>query len=194
MNLNNKVMAEKVCPIWVGYFLLNPLRKLGQSPKKILSEYVKPGMCVADIGSAMGYFSLPMARMLGNKGKVVCVDIQQDMLEKLEKRARKARLSGSIVTCKSNPDSLNLDQYHESIDFALVFAVLHEADDQKKFLSDIYNCLKPGCWLLLSEPKGHVSTSDFERSLAIAEEAGFYIEKRPLIARSISAVLKKERT
>lgn len=37
-------MAEQVCPVWIGYFLLSPLRKLFQNPNKILSPYVKDGM------------------------------------------------------------------------------------------------------------------------------------------------------
>jgi len=42
-----------------------------------------------DIGSAMGFFSLPMAKMVGAEGKVVCVDLQQKMLDVLEKKSAK---------------------------------------------------------------------------------------------------------
>ena len=80
-------MAEHVCPVWVGYLLASPLRKIFQNPDKILSAYVKEGMKVLDIGCAMGFFSLPMARMVGSGGKVICVDIQPNMLSSLKKRA-----------------------------------------------------------------------------------------------------------
>jgi len=60
-------MAEKVCPVWVGYLLASPIRKLFQNPPKILSPYVENGMKVLDIGCVMGFFSLPLARMVGSK-------------------------------------------------------------------------------------------------------------------------------
>jgi len=40
-----------VCPVWVGYLLASPLRKLLQNPDKILAPYVKPGMTVLDVGA-----------------------------------------------------------------------------------------------------------------------------------------------
>ncbi|QTA83790.1 SAM-dependent methyltransferase domain-containing protein [Desulfonema limicola] len=64
-------MSKRVCPIWIGYLLLNPIIKLYQNPEKILSPYVSEGMTVLDMGCAMGYFSLPLARMVGTGGKVM---------------------------------------------------------------------------------------------------------------------------
>jgi 2-polyprenyl-3-methyl-5-hydroxy-6-metoxy-1,4-benzoquinol methylase len=58
-------MAEHVCPFWVGYLLLSPVRKLITNPDRILRPYVKPGMRVLDAGTAMGFFSLPLARAVG---------------------------------------------------------------------------------------------------------------------------------
>ena len=67
-------MANRTCPIWVGYLLASPLRKLLENPEKILKPHVNEGMKVLDIGSAMGFFSLPLAKIVSTKGKVVCVD------------------------------------------------------------------------------------------------------------------------
>ncbi|QTA78393.1 SAM-dependent methyltransferase [Desulfonema limicola] len=91
-------MSKRVCPIWIGYLLLNPIRKLYQNPEKILSPYVSEGMTVLDMGCAMGYFSIPLARLVGTDGKVICADIQEKMLKSLEKRAAKAGLSDRIET------------------------------------------------------------------------------------------------
>ncbi len=63
----------KTCPIWVGYLLLNPLRNLYQSPKKILGPFIREGMIVLDFGCAMGFFTLPLARMVEAGGKVIAV-------------------------------------------------------------------------------------------------------------------------
>jgi len=74
-------MAEKVCPVWVGYFLASPIRKLYQNPFDILRPYLKEGMKVIDIGSAMGFFSIPAAKMAGSSGKVICIDLQKKCLK-----------------------------------------------------------------------------------------------------------------
>ena len=104
-------MAGKVCPHWVGYLLASPLRRLFHNPRKILGPYVEPGMTVLDIGCAMGFFSLPLARMIGKRGKVVCVDAQENMLVSLQKRARKAGLADRIIPHLCPRDSLFLDAF-----------------------------------------------------------------------------------
>jgi ubiquinone/menaquinone biosynthesis C-methylase UbiE len=91
-------MAKRVCPFWVGYLLISPLRTLMQNPEKILSRYITPGMKVLYIGCGIGFFSLPIARMAGSKGKVTCIDIQDKMIQSLQKRAKKAGLSDRIET------------------------------------------------------------------------------------------------
>lgn len=184
-------MAEKVCPIWVGYLLSSPMRKLSQNPKKILGPYIEEGMKVLDIGCAMGFFSLQMARMVGPNGKVICVDVQEKMINVLEKRAWKAGLSNRIETRTCTHNSTGLDDLAEEIDFALVFAVVHEVPDVSGFFSEIYKTIKPTGRLLVVEPKGHVSEQDFEITVSIAEQNGFKVIDSPLISRSHAIVLEK---
>ncbi|TFH43073.1 MAG: methyltransferase type 11, partial [Chrysiogenales bacterium] len=100
-------MREKgkthVCPWWLGFFLASPLRKLFQNPEKILGPHVREGMTLVDVGSGMGFFSLPMARMAGPGGRVICFDVQEKMLRHLARRAAGAGLSGIIETRLSTP-------------------------------------------------------------------------------------------
>ena len=145
---------SRVCPWWLGYLLANPIRKLIHDPEEILRSYVAHGMTVADIGSGMGYFSLPMAVLVGNKGKVVCVDLQEKMLSSLIKRAQKAGVLDRIVTRRAQKDSLNMEDMAGSADFVLAFAVVHEVPDQERILQEIHRLLKQNGCLLISEPKG----------------------------------------
>ena len=85
-------MAHFVCPWFMGYVLICPLRKLWLNPRKLLIPYVRPGMTVLDVGCAMGFFSLPMAEMVRPEGRVVCVDLQEKMVRKLKRRAEKQGL------------------------------------------------------------------------------------------------------
>ena len=184
-------MAERVCPVWIGYFLLSPLRKLAQDPYKILMPYVKNGTTVMDTGSAMGYFSLPMADLVGDTGKVYCIDLQQGMIDKLQKRAHKKGLASRIEARKCNADSLLINDLSGKLDFALAFAMVHEVPDPKRLLSEIYASLKPGGKLLIAEPGGHVSVTDFQQTLKLALDCGFQVSERPSIAKSLSVELTK---
>ncbi len=185
-------MAEHVCPIWVGYLLASPLRKLFQNPKKILGPYVHKGMKVLDIGCAMGFFSLPLAEMVGSGGKVLCIDVQEKMIVSLKKRARKAGLSDNIEAHVCFSDSLGLKDLVEQIDFAAAIAVVHEVPDAERFFSEVYDAIKPGGRMLVAEPKGHVSQADFDVTVSTAEQAGFALTDRPRISRSRAVFLGKE--
>jgi len=184
-------MAEKVCPVWVGYLLASPVRKLFQNPQKMLSPYVKEGMKVMDIGCAMGFFSLPLAKMVGSNGKVICVDVQKKMIEALEKRAQKAKMSDRIETRICRHNSLDLNDLKEKIDFVLAAAVIHEVPDASAFFSEIYETIKKHGKFLVVEPKGHVSEKDFEISVSLAEQNGFEVIDSPQISRSRVVLLGK---
>ncbi|MDI6889751.1 MAG: class I SAM-dependent methyltransferase [Thermodesulfovibrionales bacterium] len=185
-------MDKKLCPAWVGYLLVSPLRTLMQNPKKILSPYVSSGMKVLDIGCGMGFFSLPIARMVGSNGKVICVDVQERMIKSLQKRAKKAGLTDRIETRICHRNSLGLDDLNKEIDFALSFAVVHEVPNVVQFFSDIYKTLKPTGTFLVAEPKGHVSEKDFEMTISIAKHNGFIVDNNPKVWRSRAVLLRKK--
>ncbi len=184
-------MAEHVCPVWAGYFLANRLRRLLQNPYGILRPYVRPKMTVLDVGSAMGFFSLPMAEMVGPDGRVVCVDVQPRMLEVLRRRAARAGLAGRIETHVSTGDSLGLQGYDNAFDFALAFTVLHEVGDQANFLREIHHMLKLGATLLLTEPIRHVGRVEFDRTVSLALEEGLVATGHPQIRLSHTVVLTR---
>ncbi len=185
-------MAERVCPVWVGYLLANPLRKLIQNPNKILSPYVTPGMTVVDVGSAMGFFSIPMAGMVDPKGRVVCVDIQEKMLNSLKKRAVKAGVDEAMDCRLCVNGSLGLDDLDQGVDFILAFAVVHEVADQNRLFTETYCALKPGGRFLLCEPAGHVSRQQFKDTLVQARACGYGVIDTPMISKSQSVLLEKK--
>jgi len=184
-------MAERVCPVWIGYLLACPLRRLLQNPKKILSPHVRPDQTILEIGPGMGFFSLPMAKMVGPGGKVVCVDLQPRMLEGLRGRAQKAGLADRIETRLCTEDSLSIDDLAGRIDFALAFAVVHEVPDPKGLFSQIHQVLKPGASCLVAEPNGHVSAEDFRGMVSMVQTHGFDVADRPQIRGSLAVVLRR---
>jgi len=71
------VRDKHVCPWWCCFTFDNFLRKLLHNSEKILQPYVAEGNTILDIGPGMGYFTIPLARMVGEKGKVIAADIQR---------------------------------------------------------------------------------------------------------------------
>ena len=165
-------MADHVCPPWVGKMLLSPLRKLVENPKKILGPFIDEGMVVLEPGCAMGFFTLPLARMVGSEGKVIAVDLQTEMLAALEHRARKAGLMDRIDIREAEPTGLGLDDLARTADFCTLIHVAHEVTDRDRLFREISDTLKTGGRLLVIEPRWHVSEEDFGVSLAAAGAAG----------------------
>jgi len=184
-------MADHVCPPWVGYLLLNPLRKLTESPRKLFNPFVREGMVVLEPGCAMGFFTLPLARMVGPTGKVVALDTQPKMLSVLARRARRAGVRDLLDIREVGAEGLGIDDLSGQVDFCAVIHVAHEVSDQTAFFADLARAQKPGGRLLIIEPRGHVSTSDFARTLACAEEVGLRPETSPVIYGDRRALLEK---
>lgn len=185
-------MAEHVCPWWLGYFLTGPIRRwLSEDPEDLLRPYVHSGMTVLEPGPGMGFFTLPLARMVRPNGRVIAVDIQPQMLRRLRRRAEKLQLANLIETRLANPDHLSLDDLRGTADFALAFAVVHEVPSPGSFFREIASSLTPGGTVLFAEPAGHVKVARFEEELAAARPAGLEVISRPVVRRSLAAVLKK---
>jgi len=165
------------------------LRRFLQDPEEIVIPYVKEGMSVIDIGCGMGFFSLPLAKLVGETGKVVCIDLQKKMIKSLMGRALKAGLSDRIDARICRQNSLGLSDIAGKIDFALAFALVHEVPDKARFFTEIYNAIKQTGELLLAEPKGHVSKLDFEKTVSIAQGVGFEVLHDLKIQRSRAVLL-----
>lgn len=179
-------MAKHVCPWWVGYLLISPLRRWRQNPDKILAPYVREGMTVLDIGPGMGFFTIPAAQMVGENGKIIAVDVQERMLRSLIKRATKAGMADRVETHVCTEDDIGVS---EPVDLCLAFNVAHEVPDTGKLFSQIRDVLKPSGTLLLAEPKHHISKNEFRETVKQALAEGFEVIEEPAIKSSRSVVL-----
>jgi ubiquinone/menaquinone biosynthesis C-methylase UbiE len=139
----------------------------------------------------MGFFTLPLAQMVGSDGKVVAVDIQAEMLTTLKRRARRRGLLDRIELRTASSDGLGVADLRASVDFCAALHVAHEVPDQTRFFGDIATALKTGARLLVIEPRGHVSAGDFELSISTAEVSGFRRIETPHLRGSRQALFER---
>ena len=191
MTATTKTHSHRVCPVWVGYLLASRLRTLLHNPQKILAPHIRSGMHVMDVGPAMGFFSLPLARLVGPTGRVICVDVQEKMLQALLRRAHRAQLADRIETRVCDADSLRVADLVAKIDFVLAFAVVHEVGDATRFFSEVQGVLRPHGRVLFAEPRGHVSERAFQESLSIAAQSGLAKLDSLNIPRTHAVVLER---
>jgi len=118
-------------------------------PAELLSELnLKEGDIFIDIGAGNGFFSLPAAEIVGERGKVYSVDVEIDMLLDLKHRAQQAGLTDRIEICKSEDNDANL---HQEADFMLFAYLFHEVDEKEKFLNNYFSFLKKGSRVVFIE-------------------------------------------
>jgi ubiquinone/menaquinone biosynthesis C-methylase UbiE len=175
----------------MGYLLASPIRRLQLSPARLLSPHVAPGMTVLDIGCAMGFLTLPAARLVGPEGRVIAVDLQPRMLETLRRRARRSGLSERIEARACDAVSLGIDDLEGSVDVALAIAVIHEVPDAGTAFAELCQALRPGGRLLFVEPAGHVSRAELEESVDAARSTGLEVVSPLEVRRSHAMVLRR---
>ena len=180
--------STRICPVERAGSLDNRVRRWLQNPRRIVGPYIEEGMVVLDLGCGPGFFSIEMAEMVGESGRVIASDLQEGMLEKLREKIRGTEFEGRIIVHKCGETRIGVS---EDVDFVLAFYVVHEVPNQEAFLNEIGSILKPNGRIFIVEPPFRVSKSAFEETIGKAEKAGFTLVERPRAFLSKAAVLKK---
>jgi ubiquinone/menaquinone biosynthesis C-methylase UbiE len=109
---------------------------------------VGKGSAVADLGAGSGYYTVRLARAVGPAGKVYAVDIQQGMLDLLQRAVTRAKLS-NVVPVLGTSDDPRLPA--QAVDLVLMVDVYHELSAPQATLTRLRDALKPGGRLVLLE-------------------------------------------
>lgn len=164
------------CPSWLGWLLEreNPLSTVNRSTAIIEHLDLQEGMIVLDAGCGPGRLTIPVARKVGSEGQVVALDIQAGMLNQVRKKAREAHLE-NIRFIEAGLGEKKLEQ--NKFDRALLITVLGEIPDKEAALKELFDSLKPGGILSITE---FIFDPHFQRrsiALKLIQAAGFH-EKR----------------
>lgn len=175
-----------ICPATFSGSLDNFLRRLIHKPEKILTPFIKDGMVALDMGCGPGYFTVEMARLVGEGGKVIAADLQQGMLDKMIVKVKGCGFEKRVEAHQCHPERTGITK---KVDFILTFWMVHEVPDQQRFFEEMRSLLNPGGRILVVEPKIHVTKRSFSAMISRLETAGLQIIERPHIALSRSLVL-----
>ena len=102
---------------------------------------LKPDMVVADVGAGSGVITILMAREVGDKGKVMAIDIQKEMLVLLGDKLSRIGLK-NVELVLGTEKSPKLEP--NSIDLALMVDVYHEFKFPFEMMEELAKSLKPG--------------------------------------------------
>ena len=112
---------------------------------------VQRGARVADVGAGSGYYTIRLARAVGEAGRVYAVDIQQGMLDLLQETVARQRLANVVpVLGAVNDPKLPAGE----LDLILMVDVYHEFSQPQVMLQRMKDALKPGGRLVLLEYRG----------------------------------------
>ena len=182
---------SRVCPVEKSGSLDSKVRKFFQNPVRLLKPYIQEGMTVLEVGCGPGFFTLDMAKMVGESGKIIAVDVQEGMLEKVKSKITGTQFEQRIKLHKCDEISIGISDH---VDFVLLFYMVHEVPDKSKFFGQLSSILKPNGQILVVEPPFHVSASKFQLMLHQAKDQGLTNIQGPRMLFSKTAILKKDNT
>ncbi len=160
------------CPAWLSWMVEmdNPFIKVHHASIIIYNLDIAPGMKVVDAGCGPGRLTIPLAHKLGPLGEVVALDIQEEMLTKVAKKAQIVNLH-NIQFLKAGIGEGKLQ--HNQFDRALLVTVLGEIPNQASALKELFDALKSGGILSITEIILDPHFQSKSTVLRLAKTAGF---------------------
>lgn len=114
------------------------------NPQNVVSQMgLMSGQTVADLGSGAGFFSIAAAKMIGNTGKVLAVDVQQAKLMAVTSAAGQQGLK-NIQIVQADLDQPIKGVEEASCDAVILASILHEIKNKDMLLQNAYRILKTG--------------------------------------------------
>jgi ubiquinone/menaquinone biosynthesis C-methylase UbiE len=140
-------------------------------PQAVLENFgIQEGSTVADLGAGSGFYTMAAARMVGT-GRVYAVDVQQDLLTRLQNTARAAKITNISVLHgdMERPGGTRLQD--GSVDSAIISNVLFQVEQKESFVKEVKRILKSGGKALVIDWSDSFNSMGPEEKLVVTESA-----------------------
>ncbi len=176
-------------PEWMANFIDNPLRRQVQPPDGMPARHsLKPGQTVLEVGPGNGRYSAAAARFLGEKGKLVVVDIEPKMIERLQARVQAECLT-NVEAKTANVHALPFED--ASFDAVYMITVIGEIPQPERAIAEFFRVLRPGGTLAFSELLLDPDYPLASTLMRLAGAAGFTVKSKTGGFFSYSIVFEK---
>lgn len=163
-------------PQFLANLIDNPFRRRIQPPAEMpLRHGINPGMVVLEVGPGNGRYTMETARRVGSRGKVVTIDIEPKMIERVQQRAQAegvANLEARVA------DVYSLPFEDGSFDAVYLITVIGEIPEPDRAMREFYRVLTPSGTLAFSE---FLTDPDYPLAQTLvrkAEAANFRLRKK----------------
>ncbi|MGQ9572303.1 MAG: class I SAM-dependent methyltransferase [Dehalococcoidia bacterium] len=166
--LTQRYKSSRACPYAWRWMLDNLPRRVVQAVRSTVDSFrIGKGQTVLELGPGPGYFTVEVARRLGAEGRLVCVDIQPEMVGALRRRLLREGVANALPMVG---DALALPLVDSSVDCAFLVTVLGEIPDRPRALAELRRVLKPDGILSVTEtlPDPDYQFADVVRDLCRA--------------------------
>jgi ubiquinone/menaquinone biosynthesis C-methylase UbiE len=148
-----------------------PERVAWQKPDHVIELMaIRPGMTVVDLGAGTGFFEPPLAGAVGTEGKVLALDVEPNMVERLQARAVEEGLPQVEARLVAADDP---GPAPASVDRILIVNTWHHIDDRGSYSAKLRAALRPG---------GAIYVVDFEKSSGKGPPAEHKLDPRQVMA------------
>ena len=148
--------------------LEDPARDAYQKPHEVLMALdLKDGDRIADIGAGSGYFSLRFARHVGHAGRVFAVDVNPDMIARINQRVREGGLD-NVTTILARADDPLLPA--SSVDRIFLCDTWHHIGNHAHYLDVLKKILKPGGQVVIIDFQKKVTPVGAPMEMRVARE------------------------
>ena len=122
-------------------WLDRPEREEEEHPRVVIDALgLQSGEVVADLGAGSGFFTFRIAPKVGKSGKVLAVDIQDEMLEAIRERAARLHIT-NVEEVKGTATDPKLPA--NALDLVLMVDVYHELEFPYEMMTKVRAALKP---------------------------------------------------
>lgn len=172
-----------------------PNREKWQPPEVIMDSIgVKPGMIIGEPGAGRGFFTIPLAKRVGENGRVYANDISKRSLNKLEEKAKTEGLNNIEIVIGELEDPVFPVK---NLDMMIMVYVLHDIEKPAKFMKNAQKYIQPGKPLVIIERAREHDDSpphffNQEQILKALKQTNFkFVEKKTFLEKDIIYIFQK---